>query len=59
MTPSVAQDLKTLFDYMDGKLSLEEAALQLEDADLTLDEIREFLRQQPRYNIVYLNEHRA
>ena len=56
---TMASDIKTLFDYVDGKLSLEEAALQLEDADLTLDEIKEFLKQQPRYNIVHLNEHRV
>ena len=59
MTPSVAQDLKTLFDYMDGKLSLEEAALQLEDVDLSYEEVKEFLKKQPRYNVVYLNEYRA
>ena len=59
MNPSIARDLKTIFDYMDGALSLEEAALQLENTDMTLDEVKEFLRQQPRYNVVYLNEHRV
>lgn len=59
MTPSIAQDLKTLFDYMDGELSLHEAALRLEDADISYQEAIEFLKKQPRYNVVHLNEYRV
>ena len=56
---TIHNDITTLFDYMDGKLSLHEAALLLEDIDLSYEEIREFLKKQPRYNVVHLNEYRV
>ena len=56
---TIRNDITTLFDYMDGKLSLHEAALLLEDIDLSYEEIREFLKKQPRYNVIQLNEHKV
>ena len=52
-------ELGVIFDYMDGKLSLDEAADQLQGPDLCYREIRDFLLSQPRFNIVHLEDHKS
>lgn len=58
MTVGVATQLKTLFDYMDGNVSLEEAIHQMtasgsECAETTL---RELLMNAPRFNVFNFHE---
>ena len=52
-------ELGVIFDYMDGKLSLDEAAEQLQGPDLCYREVRDFLIMQPRFNIVHLEDHKS
>ena len=52
-------ELGVIFDYMDGKLSLDEAADQLQCSDLCYREVRDFLISQPRFNIVHLEDHKS
>ena len=54
-----ASELGVIFDYMDGKLSLDEAAEQLQGPDLCYREVRDFLMTQPRFNIVHLEDHKS
>ena len=54
-----ASEIAIIFDYMDGKLSLDEAIHELEGGDLCYREIREFLLQQPRFNVYHMDDHKS
>ena len=58
MTFGVATQLKTLFDYMDGNVSLDEAIHQMtaSGSECTETTLRELLLKAPRFNIHHLHE---
>ena len=51
-------EISVIFDYIDGKLSLDEATDQLQGSDLCYREVRDFLMSQPRFNVVHLEDHK-
>tara|TARA_R100001510_G_C7654630_1_gene213362 strand:+ start:1431 stop:1625 length:195 start_codon:yes stop_codon:yes gene_type:complete len=62
MTDSIKEfsaELGVIFEYMEGNLSLDEAAKQLQGPDLCYREVRDFLMTQPRFNIVHLEDHKS
>ena len=58
MTVGVANQLKTLFDYMDGNVSLDEAIHQMTASGSECNEttLRELLLNAPRFNVHHLRE---
>ena len=46
--------LKIIFDYMDGDINLEDAvtAMQAADPNVTYEEVKEMLLEQPRDNVM-------
>lgn len=59
MTVGVATQLKTLFDYMDGNVSLNEAINQMlaSGSECTETTLRELLMNAPRFNVLHLHEY--
>ena len=58
MTFGVATQLKTLFDYMDGTVSPDEAIHQMtaSGSECTETTLRELLLSAPRFNVLHLHE---
>lgn len=58
MTVGMATQLKTLFDYMDGSVSLDEAIHQMtaSGSECAKTTLRELLLSAPRFNVRHLHE---
>ena len=53
--------LKIIFDYMDGDINLEDAVTAMQEADpnVTYEEVKEMLLEQPRDNVMEIQLFRS